>query len=295
MRGKTLKTALPLILVLVSLAILSFFIFSPGSSKGSVFGSASLEAAGPLSSVTSGLAGFVEDLWQDYFQLVDVKEENQNLKRQLAQKGQLQGELTEMRMENGRLREILSYRDRAPGRFLTAKVLAKDPTPYFRSIIIAAGAADGLLMESAVISPLGAVGRICELSPHYARVLLITDLSSAVDSLIQRNRVNGLMAGTGTDRLGLEYVQKAEDVRVGDSLVTSGLDGIFPPGIPLGTVTFVDKMSMGFFMHALVSPAVDFGSLEEVLILLDAPAPLDWMGVAPNVRSLYEKGAPKRE
>jgi cell shape-determining protein MreC len=67
------------------------------------------------------------------------------------------------------------------------------------------------------------------------------------------------------------------------------LDGIFPPGIPIGTITFVDKMSMGFFMHAFVSPSVDFGSLEEVLVSLDGPEALDWMAISPDVRGLYEK------
>ncbi|MDR2339741.1 MAG: rod shape-determining protein MreC [Deltaproteobacteria bacterium] len=288
MKGKTLKTVLPFALVLASLAFLSFCIWGPGS-RGSFFGAASLEASGPLVSVTSGIAGLVEDIWSDYFDLVGVRAENAALRRQLARQGQLANELTELRLENGRLRGVVAYKEVTPERFMTAKVLAKDPTPYFRSIIIGAGQDDGVGLEAAVISPDGAVGRVCEVSPHYARVLLITDISSGVDSLIQRNRVNGLMAGTGTERLGLEYVQKAEDVRVGDALVSSGLDGIFPPGVPLGTITFVDKMSMGFFMNAFVSPSVDFGSLEEVLVLLDGPEPLDWMGLAPNVRALYER------
>jgi rod shape-determining protein MreC len=292
MKGKALKNALPVLLLLASLAVLSFCVWGSGI-RGSFFGAASLEASGPLSSVSSGLAGLVEGVWRDYFDLVGVREDNDALRRKLASQGQLANQLAELRLENERLRGILAYKGRAPGRFLTAKVVAKDPSPYFRSIIVAAGSDDGLRLEAAVVSPEGAVGRVCELSPHYARVLLITDISSGVDSLIQRNRVNGLMAGTGTERLGLEYVQKAEDVRVGDALVSSGLDGIFPPGIPLGTITFVDKVSMGFFMHAYVSPSVDFGSLEEVLVLLDGPEPLDWLGLAPDVRGLYERGAAK--
>jgi rod shape-determining protein MreC len=288
MKGKTLKTILPFFLVLISLAFLSFYIWSPGP-RGSFFGSASLEASGPLSSVTSGLAGLVEGLWRDYFNLVGVKAENGALRRQVARQGMQAVELAETRLENERLKAALAYKGRSPERFLTVKVLAKDPTPYFRSIIIGAGSSDGIRLEAAVVSPEGAVGRVLELSPNYARVLLVTDISSGVDSLIQRNRVNGLIAGTGTERLGLEYVQKAEDVRVGDMAVTSGLDGIFPPGISIGTITFVDKMSMGFFMHAFVSPSVDFGSLEEVMVLLDGPEPLDWMGLAPDVRALYER------
>ena len=290
MKGKNFKAALPVILILACLAFLSFFIWSPGP-RGSFFGSASLEASGPLSAVTSGLADFVEDLWRNYFNLVGVREENANFRRQLARQSQLSTQLAEARLENERLRELVDFKAGSPESFTAVKVLAKDPTPYFRSIIIAAGTRDGLRPEAAVITPEGAVGRIIELSPDYARVLLITDISSGADALIQRNRVNGLMAGTGTERLGLEYVQKGEDVRVGDTAVTSGLDGIFPPGIPLGPITFVDKMSMGFFMHAFVSPSVDFGSLEEVLVLTDGPEPLDWLGLAPSVRALYEKNS----
>jgi rod shape-determining protein MreC len=274
------------------LSLLSFFIWNPGV-RAFFFGSASLELAGPLAEAGSGLAGLVEDLWLDYFALAEVGRENEVLKRRLARQTELAAEAAELRLENLRLKGLLDYRSRVPERSIAAKVVAKDPSPYFRSIVVAAGSRDGVELSDAVLSPEGAVGRVIEVSAHYARVLLLTDVSSGVDALIQRNRVNGLMSGTGSERLDLEYVQKGEDVRVGDLAVTSGLDGIFPPGVPVGTVTFVDKMSMGFFLRAFVSPGADFGSLEEVLVLLDGPLALDWLETAADARALYEKNAGK--
>jgi rod shape-determining protein MreC len=288
MGPKPWKTIFPAILFLVSASLILISFWSPRG-RGGAAGAASLETAGPAAWVSSGLSSFIEEIWRDYFDLVGVRAENRKLSGVISRQNRLISELSEERLENGRLRRLLNYKTRTGQRYVTAKILAWDPGPFHQAIVIGAGEEDGIYLDSAVITLDGIVGRVAELAPHYAKVLLVTDLSSGVDAFVSRNRVSALMTGGGPGKLTLEYVRKAEDVRLGDLVISSGLDGIFPPGLPLGTVTFVDKMSMGFFMRAEANPRVDMTTLEEVLVVLDPPVPLDWLELAPDVRAIYEK------
>ncbi|MDR3154200.1 MAG: rod shape-determining protein MreC [Deltaproteobacteria bacterium] len=286
--GKTSKTFFPAAVALVSLAFVLLSLWSPRG-RGYGPGGASLEASGLAASLVSRLAGAVEGVWRGYFSLVSAKAENERLRTALARHTRFITELEEVRVENARLRLLLDYKERLPSRTVAARVLAWEPGPFYQSVVIGAGSEQGVFPEAAAVTQAGIVGRVTEVSPGYSKLLLVTDLSSGVDAFISRNRVSGLMTGAGPGKLSLEYVRKNEDVRLGDAAVSSGLDGIFPAGLALGTVTFIDKMSMGFFMRAEVSPSVDLASLEEVLILLDPPVPLDWLRLSPDIRELYEK------
>ncbi|MDR2613652.1 MAG: rod shape-determining protein MreC [Deltaproteobacteria bacterium] len=289
--GNPWKTVFPAAILLLIAA--SFVLLSLWSPRGRGYGpgAGSLEASGLVAAAVSRLAGAVEGFWRGYFGLVAVRAENGRLRAALARQGRLITDLGELRAENARLRRLLDYRERAGSRFRAARIIAWEPGPFYQSVVLGAGSDDGVYLEAAVVTVEGIVGRVTEVSPGFSKVLLLTDLSSGVDAFISRNRVNGLLTGAGPGRLHLDYVRKAEDVRLGDTAVSSGLDGIFPAGLALGTVTFVDKMSMGFFMRVEVSPSVDLATLEEVLVLMDPPAPLDWRELAPDIRAVYEKKA----
>src|SRR5262249_41469697 len=110
------------------------------------------------------------------------------------------------------------------------------------------------------------VGQVFLVSRHAARVLLVSDHNSGVDALVQRTRARGIVQGTVDAGCGLKYVKRTEDVQVGDTVVTSGLDGIFPKGLPIGQVVAVDKRGQGLFQYAEIAPRVDFSQLEEVLV-----------------------------
>ncbi|MDR1038322.1 MAG: rod shape-determining protein MreC [Deltaproteobacteria bacterium] len=288
--GKSWKSVFLAVVVLASLAFVLLSLWNPRG-RGYGPGGGSLEASGRAASLVARLAGIVEHVWRGYFSLVSVSAENDRLRDTLAKQNRLIVELGEARVENLRLRRLLDYKGRTASRAVTTRVLAWEPGPFYQSIVAEAGTDDGVYLEAAVITDQGIVGRVTEVSPGYCKILLVTDPASGVDAFISRNRVNGLVTGSGPGRLALEYVPKADDVRLGDTAVSSGLDGIFPAGVALGTVTFVDKVSMGFFMQAEISPSVDLATLEEVMILLDPPSPLDWRELAPDVRSLYEKKA----
>jgi rod shape-determining protein MreC len=161
-------------------------------------------------------------------------------------------------------------------------VIGRDATGLARTLVIDRGEADGITKGAAALAPEGIVGQVFLASAHAARVLLIADHNSGVDALVQRTRARGIVQGTAEGGCGLKYVKRTEDVQVGDTVVTSGLDGVFPKGVPIGHVVAVDKQGQGLFQYAEVAPRVDFGQLEELLVsrgafaapdLPDAPGP----------------------
>jgi rod shape-determining protein MreC len=120
----------------------------------------------------------------------------------------------------------------------------------------------------AVVSAAGVVGRLIGVTSHYAKVLLILDRNSSVDALVQRSRSRGILVGLGDGRCSLRYVQRNDDVQVGDQVITSGMGGVFPKGILLGQVEKVQRGDAGLFQTVDVTPVVDFSRLEEVLVVL---------------------------
>ena len=209
-----------------------------------------------------------KSIWLDYFGLVNVRQEN----RQLLQ------EIDALRIENSRLKESLSTHERLQGLLqftettnwpvLAAQVTGRDPTGWFRSIIIDKGKSHGLETDMPVVSAQGVVGRVVSVSPHYAKVLLIIDQNSAVDCLVQRSRDRGMAKGMSTELCKLDYMVETTDVAIGDVLVTSGLGGVYPKGLPVGRVLRVEEIPGDLFKSIEIKPSVNFSKLEEVLVIL---------------------------
>lgn len=174
--------------------------------------------------------------------------------------------LAEIEQENRRLRHLLDFRQSLVGEVLTAGVVGRDATGLSRTITIDRGTADGVEKGAAVLAPGGIVGQVFLASPHAARVLLVTDHNSGVDAVVQRTRARGIVEGTLDGKCGLKFVKRTEDLQVGDVVITSGLDGIFPRSLVIGVISAVDKRGQGLFQYATVEPAVDFDRLEEVLV-----------------------------
>lgn len=212
----------------------------------------------------------VRTFWTRYLALRDVEAENQQLRGELQD---LQVKLQEERALAQRtetLRRLLELRERAGLQTAAAEVIAADANMDFRSIIVDKGASSGLARDMAVISPSGVVGRVILAGPRASKVQLVIDRNAAVGALIERTRAQGLVLGLGTSTLQMEYVPGTADVKTGDLVVTSGIDGIYPKGFVIGTVDVVDR-GPGTFHTITVVPAVDFSRLEEVLVVLTAP------------------------
>ncbi|MBW2108537.1 MAG: rod shape-determining protein MreC [Deltaproteobacteria bacterium] len=211
---------------------------------------------------------FLEDLWRHYFYLVSVGRQNDALSRELAQAKMQNSRYVESAKTCERLRRLLEIKTALPQKTLFAEVVGRDPSGWFQAIVINRGTGDGVAKGMPVIAPDGIVGQVVIASYDYSKVMLMIDRSSAIDALVQRNRARGIVAGEADALCRFKYVLRKADVRVGDVIVSSGLDGLFPKGLRLGTVAKVTRERPGIFQDVRVKPFVDFDTLEEVLIIL---------------------------
>jgi rod shape-determining protein MreC len=283
--------------VLVASAIflsLSFALLS--ANRGGVrrfdpLGAIFLEILEPMQSVTATGIGGVGGLWQGYVSLIGVSRENRELRTRLAELEAERQRLLEIELENARLERLLDFRVTLPANALTARVVGKDASGWFETFILDRGENDGVVAGMAVVCADGVVGRIASTSPNASRVLLVSDHNSGVDALVQRSRARGILEGNLSGAATLKYVKPAESLEVGDVVVTSGLDGIFPKGLRLGRVVEVTRRESGLFQLADVAPFVDFSKLEEVLILTSPPREVNAVIEAGEASRLTEKAA----
>jgi rod shape-determining protein MreC len=222
---------------------------------------------------TSSMVSGVRNVWTGYVDLRHAHVENQELKRQLAE-AQITMQAQQALADRARgLEQLLELRDRVHVQTTAAVVIGATPpapTPDFRAVTIDKGTRDGLRPDMAVIAPLGVVGRLIVPAVRSAKVQLLVDRNAAAGALIERSRAQGVVLGTGEERLRMDYVSEVADVTVGDVVVTSGIDGIYPKGFIIGKVDAVEK-SGTTFKRISVRPAVDFLSLEEVLVITTPP------------------------
>ena len=220
---------------------------------------------------SSAMVSSVSGGWSNYVSLRDVRTENETLRRQLDE-AQLQLQEQRALAERSRgLMATLGLRDRSHLQTVAAEVIGAGATTDFKTVTIDKGTADGVRTDMAVMAPGGVVGRVVVPSGRAAKVQLLIDRSAAAGVLIERSRSQGVAVGAGNELLRMEYVSEVADVVVGDTVVTSGIDGIFPKGFVVGKVEAVEK-SGNSYKQILVRPAVDFSSIEEVLVVL-TPTP----------------------
>jgi rod shape-determining protein MreC len=216
--------------------------------------------------------GAVGHVWGRAAALGSVEAENERLRRELAA---LEVRLQEQRAlahRGERLQLLLELREAIPQRTLAAEVIAGDASPFFRTVTIDKGRIHGVRTDMAVLSHRGVVGRVVgEPAPRAARVQLLIDRNAGAGALIERSRAGGVVIGDDAKGLRMQYVSNLSDVEVGDVVVTSGLDGIYPKGFVIGEVIALER-GQGLYQEILVRPSVDFSSLEELLIVLDGPA-----------------------
>lgn len=256
--------------LLASLALIVAAFLGPwGRPSGAV--DALTVIAGPIEDAVYWVSDGLGDTWRAYIYLVDAREhaadvatENYHLHLQLDA-------LRRLESENERLRGLLGMKARRPMRYLAARVVGQDILGEFRTVTLNLGRDDGVLLGSPVVDRYGVVGRVVELSAFNARVLLIIDPNSSIDSRITRTRAQSIVQGTTNRReLRCQFVfsLRTDDLREGDEIVTSGLDQRFPPGLRIGTVDSVIKSDIGIFQDAKIKPAADISRLEEVMIIV---------------------------
>ena len=221
-----------------------------------------LELIGPLQSTLTRAATGARSFWADYVDLLEVRSENRRLKALLDSYDEEQAKYREAYTTYLHLQQELDFRKDADFPPLTARVIGKDPAFWFHTIIVDRGENDGVVEGMVALTSQGIVGQVIHTSRNYSKILLAIAPSSAIDVIIQKNRVRGILKGTGEDGYVLNYVLKNANVEKGDQVVTAGIGGVFASGVPVGTVTAVLRKKRGMFLDIEVKPSVDFQRLE---------------------------------
>jgi rod shape-determining protein MreC len=262
--------AIAILLLAVPFFVLNANLREPGRTNS--LDQAILQLSASIQSVARAAAGAVSGAFEDYVYLVEVQDENDRMRAEVARLTEREAQLSAEALENRRLRSLLSLRERVGGNVIAAQVIGRDVTSYFRvtRIEVDRGERDHVREGMPVVAARGLVGQIRRTWGRYSDVLLLVDAGSAVDVIVQRTGARGMLRGTGEDERymsRIEYLGRDDLVRVGDLIHTSGLGQRFPASILVGRVTRIVRADSGMFQEVEVAPAVDFSTLDEVLVL----------------------------
>jgi len=261
--------------IVISLLLAAFIFYSwnlKHKERANLFERGVLNLMSPVNSVIAGLNRGVAEIWNDYLALVEVRKENKLLRHNMKVLNSRLMESREALVANERLKKLLDMKNAMQTPSLAASVTGEDASPWFKTIMINRGEVDGLREGMPVVAADGIIGQLVKVVARSSRVLLITDHASGVASIIQRSRARGVIKGKGDGTCSLEFSLASEDVKVGDTVITSGIGGIFPKGLKIGEVSMVKKGEYGIFQTVEVRPTVNLARLEEVLVLLQQPA-----------------------
>lgn len=234
----------------------------------------------PVPKLVNWIGGSAQDMYHGYLDMRAAVKENGNLRSKVAS---LTSENLKLRQSEGdlkRLRSLLAYSEQFQMQTSLAQTIMLDTAGRFKSIIIDRGSADGVDVNDAVVNASGLIGRVVLTTNDLAKVQLVTDNNCSVGSLIERTRRQGVVRGNGTNGIQMFDIPSLADVQPGDQVYTAGIDGIYPKGIPVGTVTRADP-GQSLFKTISVKPAVDFGTIEEVIVIHTRKIPTPVVRYAP--------------
>jgi rod shape-determining protein MreC len=261
--GRTLYVLIPLLLL--HLTLLSLQIEDPAGTL--LVKKWVLRAESPFLNISSSVSVSVNRIWHDYFWLRGAREENQRLQNTLQQLSVQANRLEEIRQENIRLRRLVTLNESIPFEAIGARVVGRTPNYMSNVVYIDRGGTDGITVDAPVLSGSGIIGRTVLVTGHTAQVQLITNADASVGAMVDRTRSPGVLRGSGDPLLDMNYISNTEQINVGDLVVTSGLDGIFPKGLPIGKVVDSRK-SNSVFRAIKVEPSADLVHIEEVSVII---------------------------
>jgi rod shape-determining protein MreC len=220
----------------------------------------------PFEKALVAIQNGTHNLWHNYFYLRGVRAENRDLKQQIQNLRLEQVRLSEDAEQAHRLQALFAFKEQYVQQTVPAQVIGSSGSRQSRIVYIDKGESDGIKADMAVITPDGVVGKVLKAYRSTSQVLLIDDQSSGVGAILEKSRLQGILRGSATGEVMLEKVMSDEQVQLGETVLTSGGDRIFPKGLPVGTVT---KVSPGpdLFLNIRVRPAAQLGKLEEVLVV----------------------------
>lgn len=252
-------------LLVLSLILIPFFIgaYFP---QGVQFGrNLSISVTQPFLNGASELSGFVRSQWRFLGEALRARRENQELRETAEDLKRQISDLKEIKLENDRLRRLLKFQTENSFKTISAQIIGHDISHWSYYVTINKGSKDGIYPEMAVLAGNGLAGKVVDVTEHAANVILLIDSESKASSLVQETRDVGLVEGNGTPLLKMTYIDLHAQLQVGQMVVTSGLGGIYPKGIPIGQIVQISEDQSRFSLSAIVKPLAEFSKLEEVL------------------------------
>jgi len=253
-----------------SLLLLSLFLMSASlRHRELASGGASILSAvlSPFERLYEGGLKGVRGVWSRYLYLIAVEDERRDLANRLKALEAQNSQYVELKTENDRLRTLLNYQETKKVKGITATVTSRDASNWAESISVDRGESDGIKVGQAVVDGNAVVGQVIATSGSSAKIQLLTDNVSSIDALVQTSRAQGTIEGSLQPLVNLKYVSRESVVNIGDRVIASGLDGVYPKGALVGVVIRVERDSSGMFQSIDIEPSADVRRLETVLIL----------------------------
>lgn len=264
-KGKNLAVILSLILV-ISFGLMTINI---KADKGAFFFESVFAAiVAPFQNIFAKTVDGISEIVEHYFFLVNVSKENERLRAEIDRLTKGKNDLQEQFDWSQRVFGLMKPQTSQSDKYLIATIIGRDATQWSRVVYMDKGTRDGVREKLAVVTNKGVIGHVIHSAPNSSKLLLITDSRSAVDALFQDSRVPGVVVGNGGDTCDMKYVPIDAEVKEGDKVISSGLGGIFPKGMEVGTVFKVTKRKQGLFQEITIKPGAQISRLEEVLVLL---------------------------
>ncbi len=204
----------------------------------------------------------------DYVKLIHVNRENQALKNRIVNLERQLIAREESQRQNLQLRKLLNFQEehQLSPHTTIANVIGRDASGFSRLIFIDHGTRDLIKIHDPALTPGGIVGQVIMTSPFSAKIMLITDSNSSCDVLVQRTRERGVLQGDNQELCWLSYLMRSADIQIGDKIITSGMDGVYPKGIPVGTVVSVDRVNGSLCQKIAVRPFANLSGMEEIIV-----------------------------
>lgn len=254
-----------IVLLFLLVLIISFVLMSYQSKKGHLLtGNVISDILNTSHACTKSLV----DAVKSPFRKIALRDEDNKLLRKrvaelLLERAKYQEEI----LENKRLTELLKLRESQQNYITAARVISRGIDQWSHTFVLDKGRKDGVEKDMSAITPRGLAGKIFSVTDSYSKLLSITDINFSASVRLQESRKEGVISGTGSRKITLMYVPYEEEVKIGDIVITSGLDQLFPQGIPVGVISKIDKQGTGYFQYIEVTPYVDDSETEEVLII----------------------------
>jgi len=231
----------------------------------------------PFEYVVNGVLSFFKSTWKSIGQLEIIRTELIETRKKLQKYEQAFGDMKRLQDENKRLRHLLGQKEHVGYEHILASIISKDPQNLFQTIIVDKGSKDGVKVGMPVIAyhkgVAGVVGKIVSVTPFASKIASIREPRFYIGAILENSRYYGLVRGLGMSMTcSLKYVDINASVQLEENVITSGHSDIFPKGLNIGKVIFIDREKGQFFLNARIRPLVDFPTLEEVYILKRLPS-----------------------